>query len=82
MKTAKYFTATWCGPCKAFKPVMNEVVSEGYSVQFIDIDQNQTLTSQYNVRSVPTTIIEENGIEVDRFVGALPKHQVIQRLNG
>ena len=82
MKTAKYFTATWCGPCKSFKPIMNEIANEGYSVQFIDIDQNQTLTSQYNVRSVPTTIIEENGIEVDRFVGALPKHQVIQRLNG
>jgi thioredoxin 1 len=81
MKTAKYFTATWCGPCKAFKPVMNEVVSEGYSVQFIDIDQNQTLTSQYNVRSVPTTIIEENGIEVDRFVGALPKESVKNKLS-
>ena len=80
MRTAKYFTATWCGPCKAFKPVMNEVVSEGYSVQFIDIDQNQTLTSQYNVRSVPTTIIEENGIEVDRFVGALPKESVKNKL--
>jgi thioredoxin-like negative regulator of GroEL len=61
---------------------MNEIANEGYSVQFIDIDQNQGLTSQHNVRSVPTTIIEENGIEVDRFVGALPKHQVIQRLNG
>jgi thioredoxin 1 len=81
MRTAKYFTATWCGPCKAFKPVMNEVVSEGYSVQFIDIDQNQTLTSQYNVRSVPTTIIEENGIEVDRFVGALPKESVKNKLS-
>ena len=80
MRTAKYFTATWCGPCKAFKPVMNEVVSEGYSVQFIDIDQNQTLTSQYNVRSVPTTVIEENGVEVDRFVGALPKESVKNKL--
>ena len=30
MRTAKYFTATWCGPCKAFKPVMNEVAGEGY----------------------------------------------------
>ncbi len=81
MRTAKYFTATWCGPCKEFNPVMNEVVSEGYSVQFIDIDQNQTLTSQYNVRSVPTTIIEENGIEVDRFVGALPKESVKNKLS-
>ena len=81
MRTAKYFTATWCGPCKAFKPVMNEVVSEGYSVQFIDIDQNQTLTSQYNVRSVPTTVIEENGVEVDRFVGILPKESVKNKLS-
>ena len=82
MKTIKYFTATWCGPCKTFKPIMNEIASEGYSVQFIDIDQNQTLTSQHNILSVPTTVIEENGVEVDRFVGALPKQSVIQKLNG
>ena len=82
MKTAKYFTATWCGPCKTFKPIMNEVAGEGYSIQFIDIDQNQSLATKYRVSSVPTTVIEENGIEVDRFVGALPKHSVIQRLNG
>ena len=82
MRTAKYFTATWCGPCKSFKPVMNEVAGEGYSIQFVDIDQNKELASKYGVRSVPTTVIEENGIEVDRFVGALPKHSVIQRLKG
>ena len=80
MKTAKYFTATWCGPCKAFKPIMNEIANEGYSVQFIDIDQNQGLTSQHNVRSVPTTVIEENGVEEDRFVGALPKESVKNKL--
>ena len=81
MRTAKYFTATWCGPCKAFKPVMNEVVSEGYSVQFIDIDQNKTLASQYGVSSVPTTVIEENGVEIDRFVGARPKEIVKNKLS-
>ena len=80
MKTAKYFTATWCGPCKAFRPVMNEVVGEGYSIQFIDIDQNKTLASQYGVSSVPTTVIEENGVEVDRFVGALSKEAVKNKL--
>mgnify|MGYP000137163566 FL=1 len=82
MRTAKYFTATWCGPCKVFKPVMNEIKNEGYSVQFIDADENQALMQQLNVRAVPTTIIEENGVEVDRFMGSLPKNQVIQKLNG
>ena len=82
MKTAKYFTATWCGPCKAFKPIMNEIKSEGYSVEIIDLDSNQALANQYNVRSVPITVIEQNGVEVDRFVGGLPKRSVIQKLNG
>ena len=60
MKTAKYFTATWCGPCKAFKPVMTEIMNEGHSVQILDVDENKSLAQQYNVRSVPTTVIEEN----------------------
>ena len=76
----KYFTAAWCAPCKLFKPVMNEISLEGYSVQFINIDQQQDLTAKHNVRSVPTVIIEEDGIEVDRFVGAIPKQQVLQKL--
>lgn len=80
MKTIKYFSATWCGPCKTFKPIMNEVAGEGHSVQFIDIDQQQDLTAKYNVRSVPTTVIEENGIEVDRIIGSVSKQQVINKL--
>ena len=80
MKTMKYFSATWCGPCKAFKPVMNEISGEGYSVQFIDIDQSQDLAAKYGVRSVPTTVIEENGIEVDRIVGSVSKQQVLSKL--
>jgi len=80
MKTMKYFSAKWCGPCRTFKPIMNEIANEGYSVQFIDIDQNETLASQYNVKSVPTTVIEENGVEVDRFVGAQLKQFVMYKL--
>ena len=80
MKTMKYFSATWCGPCKTFKPIMNEIVGEGHSVQFIDIDQSQDLAAKYGVRSVPTTVIEENGIEVDRIVGSVPKQQVLDKL--
>ena len=80
MKTMKYFSATWCGPCQSFKPVMNDIASEGYSVQFIDIDQSPNMATQFSVMSVPTVIIEENGIEVDRFVGSIPKQQVLDRL--
>ena len=80
MKTIKYFSATWCGPCQTFKPVMNEIASEGYSVQFIDIDQASALTESYNVRSVPTVVIEENGSEVDRFIGSIPKQMVLEKL--
>ena len=81
MKTIKYFSATWCGPCQTFKPVMNEIASEGYSVQFIDIDQSSALTESYNVRSVPTVVIEENGSEVDRFIGSIPKQMVLEKLS-
>ena len=80
MKVAKYFSAVWCGPCKAFKPIMNEIAGEGYSIEFIDVDQEQNKATKYGVRSVPTVVIEQDGQEISRFVGALPKQQVIERL--
>jgi len=80
MKTMKYFSATWCGPCKVFKPVMNEIAGEGYSVQFIDVDESQDLAVKHSIRSVPTTIIEENGVEVDRIIGAVSKQQMLGKL--
>ena len=61
---------------------MNEVANEVYSVEFINIDKDGDQATQYNVRSVPTVVIIENGVEVDRFIGALPKRKVLQKLNG
>ena len=81
MKTMKYFSATWCGPCKSFKPVMNEIAGEGYQIAFLDVDKNKDMASQYNIRAVPTIIIEENGVEVDRIMGVLPKQSVLSRLS-
>ena len=80
MKTMKYFSAVWCGPCKSFTPVMNEIAGEGYSIEFIDVDQEQNKATKYGVRSVPTVVIEENGIEVDRFVGSIPKQMILEKL--
>jgi thioredoxin 1 len=81
MKTAKYFSATWCGPCKAFKPIVQEVVSEGYNIEYIDIDSNQDAAVEYGVRSVPTVVILQNGTEVDRLVGSVPKQALLDKLN-
>ena len=80
MKTMKYFSATGCGPCKVFKPVMNEISGEGYHVEFIDIDNMSDLASKYNVRSVPTVVIEENGKEVNRIIGAVSKQSIMENL--
>ena len=44
MKSLKYFSATWCGPCKVFKPVMQEIASQGSNVEFIDVDEPVSYT--------------------------------------
>ena len=80
MKQVKYFSAKWCGPCKVFKPVMEELSSEGHSIEFIDVDEQGVIANQFGVRSVPTTVIMENGKEIDRFVGAVAKNQVMERI--
>ena len=80
MKTIKYFLAKWCGPCRTFRPVMEEIASEGYTVQFIDVDESYSLQEEYKVTSVPTIVIEENGVVVSRFIGAITKQQLLEKL--
>ena len=79
-KSAKYFSATWCGPCKAFKPVMEEIASDGYFIEFIDVDKEENKAQNYGIRSVPTVVIEQGGQEVSRFTGAISKQLVLERL--
>jgi len=60
---------------------MTEIASEGYGVEFIDVDSEKNKAQLYNVRSVPTVVIEENGVEVDRFIGGQPKQTILERLS-
>ena len=84
MRTAKYFSATWCGPCKQFKPIMEELASEGYNIEFIDGDENPKEAMKYNIRSIPTTIILEGEAfsyhESARIVGVRTKEEMIKEL--
>jgi thioredoxin len=74
------FNATWCPPCKILTPIMNEVEKSFSQIIFagLDVDQNQMTAAAYNVMSIPTVILFKNGVEVDRFVGAMPKAQVLK----
>ncbi|MDL2308308.1 thioredoxin [Bacteroidales bacterium OttesenSCG-928-B11] len=68
------FFATWCGPCRSYSPIVESVAKE-YSgklrVLKIDIDKNREFASQYQIQSVPTTIIFKQGNMVYRQSGVL-----------
>lgn len=78
MKGFLYFSAEWCQPCKMLGPIMEQVAKQGIPVNKINVDYEVTLTKQYNVTSVPTVILVENGVEKTRFVGAKPMNEIIR----
>jgi len=83
MVTVKKFSAVWCGPCRALAPVINEVKSNFSNVKFeeYDVDVAYEEATKYGVRSVPTVIIEKNGVEVERFTGVSSKMAYINAIN-
>lgn len=82
-----YFSASWCAPCKISKPVVEKACVDNnvdYKILVADIDENgKEIANKYNVRSVPTIIIFENGVEKLRHIGAIndPKIQELIKVN-
>jgi thioredoxin 1 len=73
------FWATWCRPCIAITPSVEEVATEmaGKAKVFkVDVDQNQDLASQYDIMSIPALVVFKGGKEVDRMVGAGSKADI------
>ena len=74
------FSADWCGPCKMLAPILKQVKDEvGDTIKIIkiDVDKNQTLASQYQVRGVPTLILYKDGKQVWKQSGVLQKHELV-----
>ena len=76
------FWAPWCGPCRALAPVLEELADENSNlvVAKINTEDNPNIPSQYGIYSIPTMMIFKNGQLVDRLVGALPKPQIMEKL--
>ena len=74
------FFATWCGPCQALAPVLKDVKSElgtRVSIVKMDVDKNQALAANYQVRGVPTLLLFKNGKQVWRQSGVPSKNDLI-----
>ncbi|MFV8376639.1 thioredoxin [Flavobacterium sp. LB1P71] len=77
------FFATWCGPCKMLSPILREVkdsLGDRVSIIKIDVDKNQQIASQYQVRGVPTMILFQNGKQLWRQSGVLTKEDIIKTI--
>ncbi len=72
------FNATWCGPCRMLKPVLEQVAAERSDVTVlgVDIDENMDLAEEYGVFSIPCLVLFKDGAEADRSVGLVPKESI------
>jgi len=75
------FFASWCGPCQMLAPILKDVktnLGERISIIKIDVDKNQAVAAQYQVRGVPTMILFQNGKQLWRQSGVISKEDIIK----
>ena len=76
------FWASWCGPCRMLSPIVDEVAEERGDIKVgkVNVDEQPELAGQFDVMSIPTLLVFENGKLVNRAVGARPKSGVLSLL--
>ena len=80
MKQILYFTASWCGPCRTLGPIM-ESLNGQINYRKLDVDNEQDLAVKYKIRSVPTLVLVENGVEKNRMVGVQQSPEILKFYN-
>lgn len=74
------FWAAWCGPCKMVSPLVDEIAIENADIKVgkINVDEQPELAAKFGVMSIPTLVVMENGKEVNRSIGAMPKANILK----
>jgi len=78
------FTATWCGPCKALGPIVEQLADEmagRFKVGTLDIDENPQVASKYGIRSVPTVLVFRAGEKTGQRNGLTNRAKLIELLD-
>ena len=77
------FWAVWCGPCRMVAPIVDELAVEyegRVKVGKVDVDSEQKIAADYGIRSIPTLLLFKDGELADQVVGAVPKKQLVEKL--
>lgn len=76
------FWATWCGPCQMVSPIIEELGEELTDVKVckVDVDKEPEISIQYNIMSIPTLIVFENGEIANKNIGACTKDEILDLL--
>ena len=77
------FYADWCGPCKMMSPIIDEIAKElegSVKVGKVNVDNNQELAIKYDVMSIPTIMVFQNGMPVKTFIGVTDKKEILDVL--
>ena len=77
------FWAPWCGPCKAIAPILEELATEfegKLQITKVNIDENESIAGDYNVRAIPTMILFKDGKAAETLVGMMPKATIKAKL--
>lgn len=70
------FNANWCGPCRMLRPILESIDNDKVKIVSINIDNEEELAYKYNVSSIPCLVLFENGNEVKRSIGLIPKDEI------